>query len=238
LRVLPAQESRNEHDESKNVHQNRWYGDGSFRPAASCDGQTPRATPKLVLVAGGQSHTYMAHEHYAAFVLIKKWLEAANAGLQVIVCRNGWPKDESVFDGATALAVNGNGERSHPLNGHLPKLDALRKRGVGLSLIHFATIIDKGPPADRASNGAAAMTSPIGRSSNGGRPILKPSRSSDRTRRCTVLVSRRVVFPYAFPPEHERRHADSERCAARRGARRKRRPAQRQRRRPDTEGRD
>ena len=35
-------------------------------------------------------------------------------------------------------------------NGHLPKMDELRKRGAGLALLHFATIIDKGPLADRA----------------------------------------------------------------------------------------
>jgi hypothetical protein len=113
-------------------------------------GQASRTTPKLVLIAGERSHGYMAHEHYAGFVLIKKWLEASGIGLQAVVCKNGWPQDESVFDGATALAVNSDGEGRHPLNGHLEKLDELRKRGVGLALLHFALIINKGPLADRA----------------------------------------------------------------------------------------
>ena len=113
-------------------------------------GQVSRVVPKIVLIGGGQSHSYMAHEHYAGFVLIKKWLEASGTGIQAVVCKDGWPKDESVFDGATAVAVNCNGERGHVLNGHLQKMDELRKRGAGLALLHFATIIDKGPLADRA----------------------------------------------------------------------------------------
>jgi hypothetical protein len=106
-------------------------------------GQASRAAPKLVLIAGGPSHGYMTHEHYAGFVLIRKWLEAAGLGLQTVVCKGGWPQDESVFDGATAIAVNSDGEGRHPLNGRLEKLDGLRQRGVGLALIHFALILNK-----------------------------------------------------------------------------------------------
>ena len=113
-------------------------------------GQSLRAAPKIVLIAGGQSHDYMAHEHYAGFVLIKKWLESSGLGIQAVVCKGGWPQDEAVFDGATAVAVNCDGEGRHVLNGHLPKLDELRKRGVSLALLHFATIINKGSLADRA----------------------------------------------------------------------------------------
>ncbi len=123
---------------------------GAFALPYRVGAQAMHASPKIVLIGGGQSHSYMAHEHYAAFVLMKKWLESAGVGLHAIICKNGWPKDESVFDGATAIAVNSNGERGHALNGHLAELDALRKRGVGLALIHFATIIDKGALADRA----------------------------------------------------------------------------------------
>ena len=123
---------------------------GAFALGRFAAGRPPRRAAKIVLIGGGQSHSYMAHEHTAGFVLIAQWLEAAGLGLQAVVCRGGWPKDESVFDGATAIAVNCDGEKQHALNGHLPKLDELRKRGVGLALLHFATIIDRGPLADRA----------------------------------------------------------------------------------------
>lgn len=122
---------------------------GAFALPRLAASQASRVVPKIVLIGGGQSHSYMAHEHYAGFVLIKKWLEASGIGIQAVVCKGGWPQDESVFDGATALAVNCNGEQGHVLNGHLPKLDELRRRGVGLALLHFATIVDRGPLADR-----------------------------------------------------------------------------------------
>lgn len=113
-------------------------------------GKPGKDASKIVFIGGPKSHNYMAHEHYAGFVLIAKWLEDANLGITTLVCKDGWPEDESVFDNAAAVIVNCNGGGSHVLGKHLTALDELRKRGVGLALLHFATIIDKGPLADRA----------------------------------------------------------------------------------------
>jgi len=113
-------------------------------------GLAAERTTKIVLLGGPQSHNYLAHEHYASFVILAQRLEAAGLGIKTVICKDGWPKDETVLDGAAALVVNCNGGRSHLLNGHLDKLDALVRGGTGLTLLHFATIIDRGPLADRA----------------------------------------------------------------------------------------
>lgn len=113
-------------------------------------GLAAEPTTKIVMIGGPQSHNYMAHEHYASNVVLAKRLEAAGLGIRAVVCRDGWPKDETVLDGAAALVVHCDGGRGHLLNGHLDKLNGLMRRGAGLVLVHFATIIDKGPLADKA----------------------------------------------------------------------------------------
>ena len=118
---------------------------GAFVLPRFVRGAAAEKATKIVLVAGPKSHGYMEHEHYASFVLLAKRLEAAGLGIQTVVCKGGWPKDESVFDGAAAIAVNSDGESGHVFAGHEAKLDELKKRGVGLAVLHFALIIDKGP---------------------------------------------------------------------------------------------
>lgn len=120
---------------------------------------TPKKKTKIVLVGGPKSHGYMEHEHYAGFVLLAKRLEAAGLGISVAICKDGWPKDESVFDGAAAIAINGDGGAAL-LGPNLKKADELMKRGVGLAVLHFATIIDKGPVADKVLDWAGGYDEP------------------------------------------------------------------------------
>lgn len=117
---------------------------GLAQVVLAAEGKPEDREVKIVLIGGPQSHTYMAHEHYAGFLILAGRLEAAGLGIKPVVCRNGWPEDESVLDGAAAIAVNCDGESQHLLNGHLDKVDELMQQGVGLVMIHFATIVDQG----------------------------------------------------------------------------------------------
>jgi type 1 glutamine amidotransferase len=102
------------------------------------------ADKKIVLVAGRPSHGPGEHEHRAGCLLIKGCLDQI-AGLETIVVTNGWPKDESVFNGAAALLFYADGGGGHPAiqEDRLRKIGALMKNGVGLACIHYAVEVPK-----------------------------------------------------------------------------------------------
>ena len=58
---------------------------------------------KVVFMAGTPSHGYGSHEHNAGCMLLAKSLQQSVDNVEVLVHRNGWPKDSSVFDGADVL---------------------------------------------------------------------------------------------------------------------------------------
>jgi type 1 glutamine amidotransferase len=107
------------------------------------------ADKKIVFVAGRPSHSSMAHEHRAGCLLLQKCLRNV-PGLQTVVVSNGWPSDESVFQGASAIVIYADGGSGHPAiqDGHLQTLGRLMKQGVGLGCIHYAVEVpkDKGGP--------------------------------------------------------------------------------------------
>ncbi len=107
------------------------------------------ANRKLVMIAGTPSHGPLAHEFNAGVQLLAKCLKAT-PGLDVVVNLNGWPKDESIFNGADAVLIYADGGGGHPAiqGNRLQTLDALMKKGVGLALAHSAVEVpkDKGGP--------------------------------------------------------------------------------------------
>lgn len=103
---------------------------------------------KIVFVAGPQSHGYGAHEHYAGCVLLAKWLEAGMPSFTCTVVRDGYPDDESVFDGCDAVVFYADGGGRHPVVGHLEKIDALAEKGVGIAMLHYAVEVSKGEPGN------------------------------------------------------------------------------------------
>ncbi|MBI1318094.1 MAG: hypothetical protein GC168_03970 [Candidatus Hydrogenedens sp.] len=107
------------------------------------------APTKIVFVAGTPSHGPGEHEHKAGCVLLAKKLEEGMPGVKTEVVFNGWPKDESVFDGAAAIVVYSDGGEGHPINKHLEKAEELMKAGVGLVCIHYAVETVKGTEGDK-----------------------------------------------------------------------------------------
>ena len=107
------------------------------------------ANRKLVMIAGTPSHGPLAHEFNAGVQLLAKCLKDT-PGLDVVVNLNGWPKDESIFNGADAVLIYADGGGGHPAiqGNRLQTLDALMKKGVGLALAHYAVEVpaDKGGP--------------------------------------------------------------------------------------------
>lgn len=103
---------------------------------------------KVVFIAGRPSHGPGEHEHRAGCMLLADQLSKSGLPVKSEVVTNGWPKDESVFDGASAVVIYADGGQGHPAFQHLEKLKALAKNGVGIGCIHYAVEIPKGEAGD------------------------------------------------------------------------------------------
>ncbi|MEO5716580.1 MAG: ThuA domain-containing protein [Luteolibacter sp.] len=99
---------------------------------------------KIVFIAGRPSHGPGQHEHRAGCMLLADQLDKSGLPLESTVVTNGWPTDESVFNGASAIVIYADGGPGHPANNHLDKLKSLAKDGVGIGCIHYAVEIPKG----------------------------------------------------------------------------------------------
>ncbi len=115
-------------------------------PATSAQAAVPAAPAakrKVVFVAGRRSHAYGSHDHWPGSLLLSKWLNENHPQIDAVVMRDGWPADPKAFDGAAAIVVYADGGRGHPFVGHLPEVDAMMKRGVGLVLLHYAVEVEE-----------------------------------------------------------------------------------------------
>jgi len=106
------------------------------------------AKKKIVFVAGRPSHPPGQHEHRAGCLLLYDHLNKSGLPIQAVVTDNGWPQDESIFNGASAVVVYSDGGGGHPAIQHLETLKKLAKDGVGLGCIHYAVEIPKGEPGN------------------------------------------------------------------------------------------
>lgn len=108
---------------------------------------------KVVLLAGAKSHGPGDHEY-------EKGLRVLAAGLDQLgvpneVHTDGWPKDDSAFEGAATIVLFSDGPdrdpNAHPIlrGNRLETLDRLMKRGVGLVAIHYAVFVPSDRPGDR-----------------------------------------------------------------------------------------
>ena len=97
-------------------------------------------THKLVLVAGKPSHPPRMHEFNAGVQLLASCLASVD-DLDVQISLNGWPKDESIFEGASAVVFFMDGGRRHEVvqeeGRRLKMIDAWAEKGVGLGFMHF-----------------------------------------------------------------------------------------------------
>jgi hypothetical protein len=113
--------------------------------ALAADASEPgSARKKVVFLAGGKSHGYGSHDHLAGSHLLANRIKQV-PGFDAVVVQ-GWPKDESVFDGAAAVVMYSDGGGGHFAVPHIDKLKALNEKGVGIGAIHYAVEVVKGTP--------------------------------------------------------------------------------------------
>jgi type 1 glutamine amidotransferase len=105
---------------------------------------TPRT--RVVLIAGPVSHPSGQHEFHAGSILLARALnEQSGLPIDVEVIQNGWPEDESVFEGASAIVFYSDGNDRHPAMGHEETVDALVDQGVGIMCMHYGVEVPAGP---------------------------------------------------------------------------------------------
>ncbi|NQT89211.1 ThuA domain-containing protein [bacterium] len=104
---------------------------------------------RVVFIAGTGSHGFGSHEHFAGCTLLAEAVEKGAAGFTASVHR-GWPKDANALTGASAIVLYCDGGPGNLFVRHLAALEPLAAKGVGLGLLHYATVIPKGKPGDRA----------------------------------------------------------------------------------------
>jgi type 1 glutamine amidotransferase len=98
---------------------------------------------KIVLVAGRQSHGPGDHEFFAGTAILMNLLKQTE-GVWPVMARDGWPKNEAIFDGAASLVFYMDGRGGHPVvqkdaNGNrMDRLQKLMDKGVGWVNLHYA----------------------------------------------------------------------------------------------------
>ena len=103
------------------------------------------ADKKIVLIAGSVSHGAGEHEFKAGCLLLQKCLDQV-PGVKTAVHFDGWPKDNSAFEGADAIFIYCDGGDGHPAikPERLKLLGDLMSKGVGLGCGHYAVEVPKG----------------------------------------------------------------------------------------------
>jgi type 1 glutamine amidotransferase len=104
---------------------------------------------KVLLLAGGVSHGYGAHDHLAGSRLLAKSLNASGLPIEATVYHYEWPQDAKAFDGVDCVVMYGDGGTGHMVASHLPEMDALAKKGVGVVCLHYAVEVPEGPMGEK-----------------------------------------------------------------------------------------
>jgi hypothetical protein len=98
---------------------------------------------KIVLVEGRQSHGPGEHEFFAGCAVLMNLLKQTD-GVWPVMARDGWPKNEKIFDGAASLVFFMDGRDGHPvvqtdkMGDRMDRLQKLMDRGVGWVNLHYA----------------------------------------------------------------------------------------------------
>ncbi len=115
--------------------------------AAMADGEAK----KVVIVAGKPSHPPRMHEFNAGVQLLDQCLSKFE-GVDNHFVLNGWPKDESVFEGADAVIFYMDGGGGHEVvqedGRRLKMIDEWVAKGVGVGCMHYGVEV----VADQAGN--------------------------------------------------------------------------------------
>jgi type 1 glutamine amidotransferase len=95
---------------------------------------------KVLIVAGRQSHGPGDHEFFAGSAILTKLL-SQNPNVYPIMARDGWPKNEKLFDEADCIVMYMDGGGGHPAIANPERTKLIQKqldRGAGWVNIHYA----------------------------------------------------------------------------------------------------
>lgn len=100
---------------------------------------TEKKFTKIVLLAGSPSSKTGQHEYFAGCVLLAQWLKQT-PGVFPVMARDGWPKNQGIFQNAKAVVYYGDGGGKQPfLDPAKAKiLEKALANGAGLALLHQA----------------------------------------------------------------------------------------------------
>ena len=91
---------------------------------------------KILFLAGDRSHASGEHEFNAGCQLLAKALnEQSGLDVEASVIQ-GWPEDESVFEGVDAVIIYSDSTKV--IQHGWQTADALTKAGVGIMFMHYA----------------------------------------------------------------------------------------------------
>lgn len=117
----------------------------SFNSCSSSHADATAEKTKVVLIAGKPSHPSGQHEFNAGAIILARALnEQSGLPINVEVVHNGWPEDDAIFEGASAVVIYSDGNAKHPVNGHEEKMDAMVDAGVGLMCMHYGVEVPAG----------------------------------------------------------------------------------------------
>ena len=125
------------------------YAVGCIMALASANlGFSAEPSKRIVFIAGGPSHDFGSHEHYAGCRILADTVKRTIPNVQCEVVRNGWPADDGLLDSADAIVIYSDGGGGHPSLSHLDRLKKQMDRGAGLVCIHYAVEVpkDRGGP--------------------------------------------------------------------------------------------
>jgi hypothetical protein len=110
---------------------------------------TESSLAKIVLIAGSTSNKPGQHEYFAGCALLMDWLKAA-PGVAPVMVADGWPKNESVLDGAKAVLLFLDGGTKLPFlePTRWAKMKTLADDGTGFVVLHQGIEC----PADKAAS--------------------------------------------------------------------------------------
>jgi hypothetical protein len=106
--------------------------------------QTDAKPKQLVMIAGTPSHGPGDHEFNAGVLLLARCLQGVK-GIETVVFKNGYPKDDSALDTADGILCYADGGNGHPLirERRLERIGKLMAKGVGLMCAHYAVEVPK-----------------------------------------------------------------------------------------------
>lgn len=94
---------------------------------------------RILLIAGSKSHGPGDHEFFAGTAILMDLLKQT-PGVWPVMARDGWPKNEKLFDTADCVVFYLDGRGGHPAakGDRLDKLQKLMDKGVGWVNLHYA----------------------------------------------------------------------------------------------------